>query len=199
MVKRFNIVKLITLLISLVLCSVVIFKGISSSSEAYLFFYFGALVLATAMFMIYKKPYIENNKAVYETFMVVFFVASIFIISLLMYLYINSSFMSIITYDYEVNAIFSVVLYLAFIFLNIFLCIDGLKKESNKINDILILVTTVVAILEFVICSIYGGNDTFRLMFGDGKSKSIYIVQNYIYFAIMYAFTYIHGLLNRVV
>lgn len=199
MVKRINIVKLITLLISLVLCSVVIFKGISSSSEAYLFFYFGALILATAMFMIYKKPYIENNKGIYETFMVVFFVASIFIISLMAYLYVNSSFISIITYDYEVSAILSVISYLAFIFLNIFLCLDGLKKESNNVNDVLILVTTIVAILEFIICSIYGGSDTFRLMFEDGKSKSIYIVQNYIYFAVMYAFTYIHGLLNRVV
>lgn len=197
MVKRINIAKLVTLLVSLVLCSLVVFK-ISYPNEVYLFLIFGALILATAMFMINKKPYITKAKSIYETFMVVFFVASVFIICLLMYLYINSSFISTITYDYDVDVIFSIVLYLAFIFLNIFLCVDGLKKENNRVNDILIFVTTGVSILEFIICSIYGGSDAFKLMLGNGESKSIYIIQNYIYFAVMYGFTYIHGLLNRV-
>ena len=153
--KRINIAKLIGLLISFVLCSIVIIKGISSDVEAYLFFYFSALIIALAMFTIYMKPYIKKAIPIYETFMVVLFVASVFIIGLLLYLYFNASFNVEITYDYEVSAIVSLILYLSFIFLNIFFATNGLKNETNRVNDVLVLVTTVVAIVEFIIYSIY--------------------------------------------
>lgn len=197
MLKR-NIVKLLSILTSLILCSLVIFKGISSSPDVYLFFYLGSLIFAITMFMIYKKPYIKNKKSIYETFLIVLLVSSLFIIGLMLYFYIDSSFANLITYDYTAMSMLSTVLYLSFILLNLILCVSELKVKSNKVSDILFFITTGIAILEFAVFALYGGDDTFRLMLEDGKSKSIYIIQNYIYFAIMYAFTFIHKTLNRV-
>lgn len=197
MLKR-NILKLVTVIISFILCSLITLKGVSSKPEVYLFFYFAAAVLAVTMFMIYKKSNVKKNKSLFETFLVVFIVASLFIIGIMLYFYVDSSFASMISYNYTSTAIVSVIFHLAFIMLYLLLCIDDFKNGSNLVSDILLLITTGITIVEFIVFSFYGGEDALKIMFENDNSKSVYIVQNYIYFAIMYLFTFIHKNLNRV-
>lgn len=198
MIKR-SLIKLIGVVISFVLCSLVIIKGISSSLEVWAFLYLSALTLAVTMFLIYKKPCIKRKVRIYEAFTMFLFIISLLILAILIYFYIDSSFANMISYNYTSTAIVSVVFYLSFLILNFFICIDDFKNCTNLINDVLIFITIGLTILEFAVFALYGGVDTVKMLFEDNNTNSIYIVQNYIYFAIMFAFIFLHKILNRAV
>lgn len=155
-----------------------------------------SLLFTITIFMFYNKEKIKKNKFIYNVTLMLLIVFST---ALFLYIFFTTlaCFFSI-ECSMELKNLF-VVIYPTFLFLLILLGFNDIFHKTNKTNDILVIVISTIVILIHLRYYLEP-NFTHKLIAGEGyyEYSYDYIMQNYIYFSIMYLLALMHYRVNKV-
>jgi hypothetical protein len=150
---------------------------------------------ALTIFMFYNMKKIKRYKFIYDVTLMLLMVFSAALVIYFLYSLI-SCFISI-NCSME-NTTFFIILYPTILFLMLLFSFSNIFDKTNKINCIL---TIGVSIIIILIHLRYYFDPNFANNLIDGsegtKYSYIYIIQNYIYFTIMYIIVLIHEAINK--
>jgi hypothetical protein len=151
-------------------------------------------MFAIAVFMFSKKEKVKKFRFIYN---VVLLLLMIFAIGLSLHIILNEI-KYFIDHSCCANSMsIFVIIYLMLLFNLLLFCISDIFNKTDKVNDILTIVVSLIIILIHIryyldphfIYRIIEGNE--YLIYSNN-----YITQNYIYFIIMYAVVFLHRKFN---
>lgn len=188
----------------LVVAIILSFIALISSTEIILgVFAAFTITIAVTIFLIYKYKDTESKKL--KTLMIVLSIISGIMILYILYILLGTHAYQII-HDYygneikiinyaerikEIVTFLSLFIYFISMFLSLLLCFDDLDKKTNKVNYILTVIVTILAIIVSI-------NFLVNPYINSLPDKVHCLLQNYPYFSIMYIGIIIHRFINKV-
>ena len=150
---------------------------------------------ALTIFMFYNMKKVKRYKFIYDVILMLLMLFSALWIFYILYCSISCFFS--INCSME-GLTFFMLLYPTILFLMLFFSFEDIFKETSKTNYILTIVVSIVIILLHLR---YYFDPNFANNLIDGNEGSqysyVYVIQNYIYFAIMYIVVLVHKVINK--
>lgn len=154
-------------------------------------------LITLTIYMYLNKNKIKKNKFIYDVILMLMMIFSALYIFYFIYSIISYSFSP--SYNTEWNFVFAAI-YPIFLFLMILFGLGDITHKTNKENDILTIIVSILILL--IHASYYLEPNFVHKLTGNHSFDSFsydYIAQNYIYFVIMYFVTFVHYIVNRTI
>jgi len=155
-------------------------------------------LFALTIFMFYYMKKIKRFKFIYDVILMLLMVFSAAFVFFFLYAFISCFFSVNCSME---DTTFFIIIYPTILFLMLFFSFNNIFNKTNKINKANYILTIVVSIIIILIHLRYYFDPDFanNLMDGDeGVQYSyVYVIQNYIYFSIMYIIVLVHQLINK--
>ncbi len=152
-------------------------------------------LFALTIFMFYNMKKVKRHKFVYDVTLMLLMVFSAVWIFYILYVLI-SCFISITCSTESIT--FFMMIYPTILFLILFFSFEDIFRETSKTNYILTIVVSIIVILIHL-RYYFDPNFSNNLTDGDNgvQYSYVYVIQNYIYFAIMYTVVLVNQAINK--